>query len=157
MLRPAPRFIVASALLATALLAPAIHAAQPPPATQAPASGTTMALRGQMLFLKSSTAFCIEKVPSLKAAFEDARDRAQQQMHRAEAMIQQEAKQQPELFRPLLETYAGTWNKYADTLVDSLKRQDAAKACPTLLENWQSADVELILEDWRGFVERSLP
>lgn len=136
------------------LMACAAQGGQAPDSAQA--SGIQV-LRGQWLFLKSSTAFCVEKVPAMKGALDNARDHAEETIARAERRIAIETDGREATYKPLIEAYAGTWTEYAETLIDGLKRQDAAKACPTLLDNWQAADVDLILEDWQGFLDRNAP
>ncbi len=130
-------------------------------AAQAPAAAEAASIfrifHGQWTFLKNSTAFCAEQVPAMKRDFERARGNVEEQMERAETIVMEETKGNREGFKPLFDTYSGAWTKYANELVAGLKKQDPRKACPDLLSNWQAADAEQILEDWRGFVDRSEP
>jgi hypothetical protein len=141
------------AALVLALSVCAAQAADSPPAAEA-ADGIVV-LRGQWNFLNSSVAFCVDKVPAMKAEFASAHDHAADEMRLADDTILQVAANHRDFYQPYFDTYTGGWIKYADTLLQSFMRQDPVQACPSLLSSWQSTDARQILEDWRGFWERS--
>jgi hypothetical protein len=124
------------------------------PAADPPANGI-MVLRGQWNFLNSSVAFCVAKVPAMKAEFDAAHDHAEYEMRRADDTIQQAAANHKAFYQPYFDSYTGGWIKYARTLQQSFERQDPTQACPSLLSSWQDTDADQILEDWRGYVERN--
>jgi deoxyribodipyrimidine photolyase len=142
-------------VLLLGLCACGAQTAEPPSAPEIPEY--IQVFRGQWLFLNSSTAFCAEQVPAMKREFERARDHAQGQMEKAETIVQGETAKNSGGYKPVFATYASSWTKYAGELVAAIKRQNAATACPDLLANWQAADADQILEDWRGFMERNGP
>lgn len=138
------------------LLSLGICSAQAANAPAAADSGITI-FRGQWIFLQNSAQYCAEKVPAMKREFERAREHAEARMEQAELTVLDETRGNREGYKPLFEKYSSSWIKYADELVAALKKQNAARACPDLLGNWQAADTGQVLEDWRGFVERNGP
>jgi len=136
-----------------ALCACAARAADAPPAD----GDAVKIFRGQLAFMNSSIDFCVAQLPAMKDAFDDARDHAGEQIGRAEASLLAEAADNKLGYQPFFDTYAANWSKYAGQLLAALKRQDAKAACPDLLGNWQSTDADLVLEDWRSFIQRSGP
>lgn len=125
-----------------------------PQATQEP---PVRVLRGQWNYLDESTRYCIERVPSMRDAFLDVREQAAQSILRAENIIVGEARDDEPSFKPLFDMYTGAWLKLTDNLMATLKKQPPAGACEQMLANWQSADVDLVLEDWRIYIQRNGP
>jgi hypothetical protein len=152
---PSDRHHLLRIALLLVLQAAATHAAEAPP--QAEAAPAITALRGQWNFLNSSIELCTLRVPALKAELQEARAHAQSEMRKAEAAILQEVADNPGRLQRYLDLYVANWSTYGTQQAESMKRQDAGKACPVLLANWQAADAELMLEDWGLFLERNIP
>jgi hypothetical protein len=138
------------------LLGCGLCAAEPVPAGEAPAT-PEVHLEGQRKFLVSSIAWCVERVPALKGELNSARSRAEPQIQKAEALIGEQIAATIKSDKPLLDQYIANWAGNADVLLASLKRQNAESACPTLRDNWQELDADVILEDWQNFLRISRP
>jgi hypothetical protein len=130
----------------------AAYAAEPATQDEAP----TVILEGQRKFLNGSIAFCIERVPALKAELNNARDLAEPQIGRAEATIARQIAATLKRDKPLLDQYIAAWSKSAEDLLEALKKQRAETACPTLRDNWLGIEADVILEDWENFLVRNL-
>jgi hypothetical protein len=114
-------------------------------------------LRGQWDYLDESTRYCMERVPSMRDAFLDVREQAAGVIERAENIIVGEARGNTAGFQPVFDMYTSAWLKLTGNLMASLKKQPPSGACEQMLANWQSADVDLVLEDWRIYIQRNGP
>jgi hypothetical protein len=128
------------------------HAAVPAEAEPAPVT-----LEGQRKFLNASIALCIERVPALKADLDNARDRAEPQIRKAEGIIREQITATIKRDRSLLDRYIAMWSRNADDLLEALKKQRAESACPTLRDNWLAMEADVIVEDWQIYLDRNLP
>jgi hypothetical protein len=117
----------------------------------------SVTLEGQRKFLNASIALCIERVPSLKAEFAEARTHAESQIQRAEAIIFEQVASSASRDPSLLASYIAVWSRNADDLLEGLKKQKAEGACPTLRDNWLGLEADVLVEDWQIFLDRNLP
>jgi hypothetical protein len=99
----------------------------------------------------------MERVPSMRDAFLDVREQAAGVILRAENIIVGEARDNTAGFQPVFDKYTSAWLKLTDNLMATLKKQPPPGACEQMLANWQSADVDLVLEDWRVYIQRNGP
>ena len=118
------------------------------------ASSITIVL-GQLKFLNSSIALCRDKVPALKAELDAARDHAEREIRKAQAIILEQIGNDRG-YKRHVDLYVQMWSKQADDLAEAMKKQDPGRACPTLLANWQAIEADVVLEDWQRFLDRML-
>jgi hypothetical protein len=137
-------------LLPGLLLCPALVGAAAPPG-----EAVIVNLEGQRKFLDASIAFCVERIPDLKADFARARDVAAREIGKAESIIANGITPTLGRDRPLLDMYNAAWSRTADDLVTALKKQNVATACPTLRDNWLAMEADVIVEDWEMYLERN--
>jgi hypothetical protein len=138
--------------LVLGLLISTADAAAPVDSKEAPVT-----LEGQRKFLNASITLCIERVPALKAEFTDARNHAESQIQRAEAIIGDQVAATASRDRSLLARYIALWRSNADDLLEGLKKQKAEGACPMLRDNWLGLEADVLVEDWQIYLDRNLP
>jgi hypothetical protein len=114
-------------------------------------------LEGQRKFLDVSIAWCVERVPALKATLADARNHAEPQIRDAEGIIGEQVSAAASRYRPLLDRYVAMWNSNADHLLAALKKEKAETACPSLRDNWLEIEADVVVEDWQRFLDGNLP